>query len=156
MSDNPYRAPGETLVLPANPTEVPSVIDKRSLLDSIKAANNGTSIDPVMHEQRYNLILKELIGSMDYIIQRTALGINDPYHFAVPYLRAELVDGDISCPPCKEEWKTLKQRLIDTFREKDWYLYVDFSIAFSQPWDIKFWRTDRHVVLRSLIDIKPL
>lgn len=154
----PYRENSAiTVVSPRKPVEVPSVSDKRALLDSIAASGNGDTIDPEMHEKRFQMIQEDIIESMDHIIQRTTKSENDWYYFKVPYLRTELVDGGINCENVRNERKRIKQRLIELFLHKGWDLYCyDFSISPFQPLDLWFWQSTRTVKLWSIITIKAI
>lgn len=153
----PYREnDGSIMVSPQKPIEVPHVSEKLSLLDSIKASRNGDTIDPEMHEKRFQMIQEDIIESMDHIIQRCAQGQSDMYYFKLPYLRSELVDGDIRCTNARNEYKRLTTRIQRSFEEKGWYMYLDLTNAVFQPWDFWFWKPVRQVTLWTTITLKPL
>lgn len=153
----PYRENSAiTVVSPRKLIEVPSVSDKRALLDSIAASGNGDTIVPEMHEKRFRMIQEKIIKYMDHIIQMTAQSKRDFYFFKLPYLRSELVDGDIHCDNARNEWKRIKERLTVSFAEKGWVLYFDLSVASFQPFDLWFWQSKRTVKLRSIVIIKQL
>lgn len=155
MTEPPYRSPGAPLILPEKAIEVPTVADKRYLLDAV-AIHNGTTIDPAMHEKRYTQILGVIIESMDEVIQLTSRGIDCTMYFDVPYLRSELVEGKENCQHCRKEWGVFVERLKESFSQKGWYLYIGLTDSVFQPWDFAFWRKTRMVQLTSAISLKPL
>lgn len=151
---NPYRNPGEIILAANTIMEIPTPHEKQNLIFAVKTMVNSADaqFNPVMREKRLSVAREFILRRMDKIITETARDVRDDwyYYIPVPFLRDQFDKRFLI-----QECDYLSDKLRTEFAEKGWDLYIKLSKSAMQPWNWKFWKQEKTVILFTILTLKP-
>jgi hypothetical protein len=151
---NPYRNPGEIILAAktSSSMEIPQASEKKDFISAVKAGLICSNIDPVMREKRLTTVREFILRRLNKITTETIMNDTTDYYYNIPtvFLRCEITRHSLN-----QECVYLNTKLREEFAAKGWKLYISLSESVIQPWDWKFWRQERVVILFTSLDLEP-